>query len=160
MLHINAEWDNAYKILDTWLSDKCQVTLDFLAEVFLAEVLLSSLSISWTLRFLNSSCVLQLGSLLPFTEPHIWLCPKKRESRGVTHPSPWTCPRGLPLGSLSWTWMWLALVVAIWLLQLIWGLILLYPSVSLKEELIAERGKEESYDSIFQPPASQWPQTL
>lgn len=96
--HINAEWDNAYKILETWLSGKCPVTLVFLAEVFLTEVLLPFLSTRWTLRFLNSSCVLQLGSLLPFTEPHIWLCPKKRESRGVT---PSTCLH-LP----SWTPTW------------------------------------------------------
>lgn len=61
-------------------------------------MLLPSLSTHWTLRFLNSSCVLQLGSLLPFTEPHIWLCPKKRESRGVTPP--------ICLDLPSWTSTW------------------------------------------------------
>lgn len=94
VLHINAKWYNDIKYLKHWLSDKCQITL-----VFLEEVLLSSLSTHWRLRFLNSSYVPQLGSLLPLTEPHIWLCTEKRiQTRHPTH-LPRFAPHGPPLGA-------------------------------------------------------------
>lgn len=100
------------------------------------------------------------GSLLPFTVPHIWLCTEKRESRVGTPP---ICP-DLPLVDLHLGPKLDLDVISSHSFCLApktdLGPHSTYPSVSLKEELRAERGKEESYDSIFHSPASEWPQTL
>lgn len=106
------------KYLKHWMIGKGQIPL-----VFLVEMVLSCPITHWRAIFPNSFCVPQLVPTPRAPSAHIWLCTEKRESRVVSPP---TCPGLLLVGLHSGAWVGLGRN-AIWLPQLMWGLVILYP---------------------------------
>lgn len=139
------------KYLKHWLIGKCQIPL-----VFLVEMVLSCPITHWRAIFPNSSCVPQLVPTPRAPSAHIWLCTEKRESRAVSPPTTLAC--------FSWASILepeLDLAVTLFGFLSWCGASSYFTHVvALKEELAAEKGKEESHETVFHAPACQWPQTL